>query len=81
MLEILSFLRLSAKFSVCEIFGVWADVAQIHPQPAAEGEEDPPGDLLNTNNNFGKVKKLFDLLKTDNNLWSFLKIILFMKYK
>ena len=74
MLEILSFLRLSAKFSAGEIFGVWADVAQIHPQPAAEGEEDPPGDLLNTNNNFGKSFNLFDLLKTDNNLWSFLKI-------
>ena len=61
-------MRLSANFSAGEICEVWADIAQIHPQPAAEGEEDPPGDLLNTNNNFGKSFKLFDLLKTNKNL-------------
>ena len=54
IVQIPIFVRLSANFSAGEICEVWADIAQIHPQPAAEGEEDPPGDLLNKNNNFWK---------------------------
>ena len=54
MVQIPIFVRLSANFSAGEICEVWADIAQIHPQPAAEGEEEPHGDLLNTNNKFGK---------------------------
>ena len=50
--KIISFRRLSAKFSADETFVGWNDVHQIHPLPPAEGAEEQHGDLLNTNNNF-----------------------------